>query len=59
MKDNVMMSPSERKERTLKNRKIVTKFLRDEIFTDTEVLADLLELEQARSANKILKAMDF
>jgi hypothetical protein len=57
MKDNVMMSPSERKERTLKNRKIVTKYLRDEIFTDTEVLADLLELEQARSANKILKAM--
>ncbi|MDA0146716.1 hypothetical protein OCT63_21115 [Vibrio sp. RW] len=57
MKNNVMLSPGQRKERTRKNRKLVTNFLRDEIFTDTEVLADLLEFEQARNANKVLKAM--
>ncbi|MEZ8046774.1 hypothetical protein AB6C46_23205 [Vibrio sp. 10N.237.312.C02] len=57
MKNNEMLSPGQRKERTRQNRKFVTKFLRDEIFTDTEVLADLLGFEQPRNANKVLKAM--
>ncbi len=57
MKNNVMLSPGQRKERTRENRKLVTKFLRDEIFTDTEVLAGLLGFEQSRNANKVLKAM--
>lgn len=57
MNNNDLLSPRERKERTLKNRKLVTQFLRDEIFTDTEILSHVLNFEQSRSANKMLKAM--
>ncbi|EKO3678166.1 hypothetical protein M3912_003414 [Vibrio metschnikovii] len=57
MNNNVLISPSERKEKTLRNRKLVTKFLRDEIFTDTEVLSKVLGFEHSTSVNKILKAM--
>lgn len=57
MKNNLLTSPDERKARTQRNREMITRFLRDEIFTDTEVLTEVLGFRHSNSVNKILEAM--
>ncbi|TVO32105.1 hypothetical protein [Vibrio algivorus] len=57
MIDVTTMTPQERAMRALDNRLAITRFLRDEIFTDSEVLAQVLGLSHVSSVNKILNSM--
>ncbi|TVO31583.1 hypothetical protein FOF44_17935, partial [Vibrio algivorus] len=57
MLDALTMTPAERREKSHDNRLIITRFLRDEIFSDSEVLAQLLGLSHTSSVNKILNSM--
>lgn len=57
MIDIMTMTPQERAERALDNRLTIARFLRDEIFSDSEILAQLVGLSHPSSVNKILNSM--